>query len=297
MAPQLIPPLSRARRTFYMRLLFAVFFLAVPILFLYATGYRFAGLSELVKTGGVYVSAERSGAEIYINGDLVHETGTFRRAFFVQDLEPGVYTIEVHKDGYHPWGKTLPVYAHLVTEAEAFNLPLEPELTLVPPRLVVSGGATATTTEPNPLHTAVRAAFATTTPSLSTVAPSAAGMLATTTRESGGVQLLEVDDGVVARWTRSLSDIPFYFCTPESSCVDTIELTLEGGVPQSFDFFPGSNDLAIVTLDDGIYGIELDGRSGQNIQPLYPVAGADFRVLDSAIYVQTKGGEIYEVEI
>lgn len=297
MAPQLIPPLSRARRTFYTRLLFAIFFLAVPILFLYATGYRFAGLSELVRTGGVYVSAERSGAEIYINGELVRETGTFRRAFFVQDLEPGIYTIEVHKEGYHPWGKTLPVYAHLVTEAEAFNLPLEPELTLVPPRVVISDSASATTTAPNPLYEAVLEEFTMATAPRGATSSASTTVLATTTRESGGIQLSEGGGHVAARWTRSLSDIPFYFCTPESSCTDTIKLALEGGAPRSFDFFPGSSDLVVVSIDDGVYVIELDDRSGQNIQPLYPVAGADFRTLDGTIYVQTESGELYEVEV
>lgn len=300
MAPNLIPPLSQARRTFFMRVLFIVFFLAVPILFLYATGYRFSGFSELVKTGGIYVSVERSGTEIYINDELVRETGTFRRAFFMQDLEPGTYLVEVRKEDYHPWQKVLPVRAHFVTEAEAFNIPTKPELTPVLPTVVVDD-AIATSTEPNPLYSEVVAAFAATTSptgvDVSQPPAAATPRAATTTKEFRGVLLAESSDSVVARWTRSVEDIPFYFCRPERPCADEVALLSGGEVPSYFDFFPGTGDLVVVTLADGIYVTELDDRSKQNTQPLFLLPGADVRVLDGAIYVQTPGGEYFEVEV
>jgi len=309
MSPQpIIQPLSTTQRSFFFRFLIVVFVISVPVLFLYSTGYRLSNFTQLVKTGGMYVGAERSGAEIYINGELVRETGTFRRAFFVQDLDPATYTIEVTKDGYYPWGKTLPVYAHIVTEAQAFNIPKEPLFTLIPATLtpIQQGPVTAADVLKNPVYEEIHAVFATTTP---VSAPALTGAsstsalaqledeVATSTKELRGMKLIDVGTQVVAEWTRSRASIPFYFCTQERGCVDEIVLNTKDDKASHFDFFPGSSDLVIVTLSDGVYVTEIDNRSGQNIQPLYEEKGADFRVIDGSIYIETNVGALYEVEV
>lgn len=307
MAPQpIILPLSRTRRRLYFRVLILVFVLAVPLLFLYATGYRFEGFTELVRTGGMYVGAERAGAEIYINGELVRETGTFRRAFFVQNLEPGTYEVRVTKPEYHPWEKTLAVYPHIVTEAQAFNMPHRPTLVPIPPTLETPA-ATAPSTVSNPLYERVDAAFATSTATstLSTASLRTAlerestdldAAMATTTKEYQDMMLFEIDGGVVAAWEGNSARIPFYFCQPEQGCADRIVLNTHGETPQHFDFFPGTADLVLVTLRQGVYVTELDNRSGQNIQPLIKETGADFRVVDGRIYLSV-AERLYEVEI
>lgn len=302
----IILPLSRSRRRFYFRFLVAIFALVVPLLLLYATGYRFEGIG-VVKTGGMYVGASRAGAEIYINDVLVRETGTFRRAFFVQDLEPGTYTIRVVKDQYHSWEKTLPVYPHIVTEAQAFNMPESPVLTLIPPTLRTQTTGTATTTPiVNPLYEDVRESFATTTDdgTLDIVPPAALTEelarqlaeleLATSTREFRGMQLYEDDERVHAMWTRSAGDIPYYFCTHGQVCMETIVIESLGETPRHFDFFPGSMDLVILTLENGIYVTEIDPRSAQNIQPLFLSDGADFRIVGGRIYVWSND-RLYEL--
>lgn len=311
MAPvPIILPLSRSRRRLYFGGLLLIFILSVPLLFLYATGYRFEGITGLVKTGGMYIGAERSAAEIYINGELVRETGTFKRAFFVQDLEPGTYTVNIVKDGYHPWGKTLSVYPHIVTEAQAFNMPEEPLLTRIPES--IAGSTTGTTTPltvPNPVYETIMQSFATTT-ATSTIAvvpprsmststfqdDAASRVVATTTKEFRGMLLVDAGDAVEARWTRGTEQIPFYFCVPEQPCVLEIPLNTKDDKPSYFDFFPGTYDLVIVTLPDGVYVTELDNRSGQNIQPLFLADGADFRLVDGNIYVLADE-RLYEVEI
>ncbi len=315
-----IATLSRTRRRVYFRLLVSVFVLAVPLLFLYATGYRFDTLTGLMETGGIYVGAEQADAEIYINCELLHETGTFRRAFFIQDLKPGRYTIAVSKEGYHPWGKTLPVLAHRVTEAQAFNMPKEPVLTLIPLSFTTQTTNRATTTATstvllsNPVYEAINTAFATTTATTSaTGAPlkvpsgavststSVASVMdiSTTTKTFRGMQIYDAGKHIVARWTRDGENIPFYFCeltVAEVECPHEIVLNTKEEKPSHFDFFPGTTDLVIVTLKDGIYVTELDNRSGQNIQPLYLTPGADFRVIDGGIYVKVDA-RIYKVEI
>jgi hypothetical protein len=314
MAPRpTILTLSSTRRRVYSRLLIGVFVLAVPVLFLYATGYRFEGLTVWTKTGGIYVGAELPGAEIYLDGELVHEIGTFRRAFYIEDLDPDSYTVVVSKGGYQSWEKTLEVQAHRVTEAQAFNLHKEPLLILIPPITTnqTPNATTAPTSTPpvvNPLYQRIRAAFATTT-ATSTVSTllqpkvravglaisTTTALVATTTKEFLGMQLYDEGTRVGARWMREKESIPFYFCIQDGVCVDTIALDTKEK-PSHFDFFPGTTDLALVTLRDGVYVIELDNRSKQNIQSLFLAAGADFRVIDGGIYVRTPS-EIYKVEI
>ncbi len=128
-----IQPLSytKRRRTFF--LLLALFVLSLPFLFLYATGYRFDPQDQnaIVGTGGIYVAAERTGAEIYIDDELVRETRVFRTAFYAQNLDPRTHRVHVQKENHHTWVKELPVTSHRVTEAQAFNLPLVPEVRIV----------------------------------------------------------------------------------------------------------------------------------------------------------------------
>lgn len=310
-----ITTLSPRRRRIYFRLLLLVFVVVVSFLFLYATGYRFESVTGLTKTGGIYVGAEESGTEIYLDGELVHEIGTFRRAFFIQDLKPRMYTVTVSKAGYHPWGKTLPVYEHIVTEAQAFTMPQEPTLELIPATFTnQTTNVTSTVPSLNPVYRELLAHFVTaTTTATSTSAkkPERTGRLvtnngasavspiavATTTKEFRGMRLYEDGGRIVARWMRTAENIPFYFCIREGECAENIMLNTKGEKPSYFDFFPGTSDLVIVTLKDGVYVTELDNRSGQNIQPLYLADGADFRIIDGGIYVKTSDDTIYRVEI
>jgi len=131
MTPQ-VKPLSYTHRNIFFYTLAAAFCLSLPFLFLYATGYRInLSQSTLLSTGGLYIAAERTGAEIYIDNELVRETRVFRRAFYSQGLEEGTHRVHVQKEGHHTWVKELPVYPHLVTEAQAFNLPINPQVRLI----------------------------------------------------------------------------------------------------------------------------------------------------------------------
>ena len=153
-----VQPLSHQHRTVFFYLLLGIFLISLPLFFLYATGYRFHFGEEntIVSTGGMYVAAERTGAAIYIDNELVRETRVFRRAFYAQSLAPGTHRVHVQKKGHHTWVKELPVYAHIVTEAQAFNLPLEPDLRIISPWQTIEGESvlwatsTVATTTTNP---------------------------------------------------------------------------------------------------------------------------------------------------
>lgn len=245
-----VKPLSYRHRYWFFYLLAGIFVAALPFLFLYANGYRFEfGESGLVSTGGLYIAAERTGAQIFINDELVRETRVFRRAFYAQGFPEGTHKVHVTKEGHHTWVKELPVYSHLVTEAQAFNLPLVPEVTIITPwrtpagvNVVTSSStlqgkvifvnqylleprANSKTMQANPEFITLLELFSATSTeegtgtlglvermqnTLSTATSSVP--VATTNKEWRGVMLFEEEDEVYARFVGTDSNMPYYYC-------------------------------------------------------------------------------------
>lgn len=249
MGPE-VQPLSRTHRSTFFYVLAAIFFVSLPFLFLYATGYRFTWeRGEFIGTGGMYVSVDRTGAEIYIDGELVRETRVFRTAFYAQNLPPGTHRVVVQKPGHHTWVKQLPVYAHLVTEALAFNIPEKTEARVISPWRLESGEtlleassslpfaitntfqvATSTRTPRTPdteyerLSALFLEATATSSPSVleraqnvlsGAPATSSAQSISTSTKESGGVRLYMEGEELLASFVGSRENMPYYYCAED----------------------------------------------------------------------------------
>ncbi len=340
----------RDRRKFFVFLV-AVFLIALPFLYLYATGYRFdfRKPTNLVSTGGIYIAVDRTGAEIYVDDELVRETRAFRRAFYAQSLDVGTHRVHVQREGYHTWVKELPVSKHRVTEAEAFNLPLVPEVRIISewqtatgsavvrrelPDIVVLNPVVATTSKAtstlakNIEYQALMLNFGTTTPTTTAGRGTPARQIrdlfvdatttesgATTTVTLSGVRLFERDGDVFASWVGRFEEMPYYYCAPDfprytgtttlpvpdvgdeeeeeeevpvgfmhpvqtippdTACDPTIKIDRKWQEVRDFDFLPGSTDFVVMVLQDGIYVVEVDDRSWQNVQPLF--LGKDLRM-------------------
>ncbi len=265
-------PYKKRQRTF--GFLLFLFLVSLPLLYLYATGYRFdfEKPTNIISTGGMYVAVDKTGAEIYIDNELVRETRTFRKAFYAQNLDVGTHRVHVQKDGYHTWVKELPVSKHLVTEAQAFNFPVVPQVRIISEWQTATGSMVVTGTV---LHSSSTNSYVATTTfstttlstneeyktlisffvevgtttledglpnasvkknSLAKIATSSetenAVEKSTTTKEHGGVQLSEMDNGVVATWIGSFEQMPYYYCAPEfvPYSTSTTDLTLTAAV-------------------------------------------------------------------
>ncbi len=255
MTPQ-VQPLSYKHRNVFFYLLATAFFVSLPFLFLYATGYRINfSQSSLVSTGGLYVAAERTAAEIYINDELVRETRIFRRAFYSQGLDAGTHRVHVQKEGHHTWVKELPVYPHLVTEAQAFNLPIKPQVRVISPWQTTNNVAVLTSSstilessevsnqylfEPraststlvaNPefisliklfVEEETESATSTTTTidrarsAITSLTPiNTTEVVATTTKEWRGVRLYESEGDVFATFIGQKTQMPYYYCAED----------------------------------------------------------------------------------
>lgn len=312
-------PLPLKTRRMYFYTLILVFIAAVPFLILYALGYRFDEKLLLIPTGGLYIATDRGGAEVFLNDEQVRETGTFRKAFFIQNLEPGTISVRVSKPDYYSWSKNLDVEAHVVTEATAFMLPTKPVLREIPALTTLvetTGTTTSTSTMLSVEHTAVLELFglvATTTKSgdvrispipepvvlgpqrISSSTSAREEETSTTTKESQGIALVETNGGLSAMWVLEDGNAPYYFCDLHGECITQIPINTRDLKVSNFDFFPGRSDVVLITREDGIYATEIDPRGGQNTQSVYSVSGADFRLgARGEIYVRN-GNEFFEV--
>lgn len=144
---------------------------------------------------------------------------------------------------------------------------------------------------------------------------------ATSTVRQSNIRLERRDEDVYAVYEGTLRNIPYYFCVPTLSAASTTEhygvhvsevIHDQSGATTTaiqergtwlgqmcrtdiridrmhqtvtwFDFVPGSNDLVLLQLHDGVYITEIDDRSWQNHQLLYP--GEELTVL-------VEGGQIF----
>ncbi|MFH1780535.1 MAG: hypothetical protein ABH841_00780 [Candidatus Nealsonbacteria bacterium] len=108
-----------------------LFALTASIIVLYSQGYRFDFETlKIVQTGGLYFKVAPRSAQVHINGKLKDTTSIFTNSSLVKNLTPKIYAIEISKDGYYSWQKTLEVKEKQVTEAKNIILiPKVPEFT------------------------------------------------------------------------------------------------------------------------------------------------------------------------
>lgn len=148
-----VQPLPYKHRTWFFRILLTVFVCAVPVFIFYAAGYRISfddTEQNIVSVGGIFVSAEAEETVIYLNEEVVENYRLFQRAAYIPNLPAGMHRLHVQGEGVHTWVKELPVYPHIVTEAQAFNMPQTPQVRLITPYRTATGtqvvrGAASTT--------------------------------------------------------------------------------------------------------------------------------------------------------
>ena len=91
---------------------------------LYARGYRFDGKNLRFSPNGLLVAnSDPEGASVFVNGELKTATDT------TLSLVPGVYDVEIKKEGFLSWKKRLVIEKEVVTEANASLFRNAPSLT------------------------------------------------------------------------------------------------------------------------------------------------------------------------
>jgi hypothetical protein len=102
---------------------------ASPAIALYSQGYRIDFQEQrIVQTGAFYFKVSPSQTDIYLDGKLKDSTNFLVNSSLIKGLLPGQYALEVKKDGYYPWQKTLEIKEKQVTEIKNIVLfPIEPD--------------------------------------------------------------------------------------------------------------------------------------------------------------------------
>lgn len=281
--------ISLKKRRIIMVLCIVVFFALIPPIFYFVTGYRLGQNWSFVETGGLYIGADKSGSEIYVNGTLEKTTNILQGGVFLQGLKPKKYNIVVAKDGYWTWSKDLVVKAHLVSEARSFNLRKEPKGRILKPEDVSALGFSEYDDALNLFNLQKPATKKATT----TVSSKKDLAVATTTeifsKNNKQKIYIEGNNKIWAEWLGEEKEIPYYFCDQENKCSDKI-LVLNSKTPvKKIDFFIGRKDVIIYATANGVFVTEIDGRSGRVTQPLYkgknpnfswPQAGSGLYILD-----------------
>ena len=134
--------LSQHRRERFFWVLVIIFLITLPTLIFYTTGYRLSFQDEqttIVSTGGMYINTEDLDVEVYLDEALIEQPRLFRSAYYIQNLSAGQHRVVVQRPNLQTWVKELPVYAHIVTEAAAFNLPRTPHVRPITRYLTATG--------------------------------------------------------------------------------------------------------------------------------------------------------------
>lgn len=307
--------LSRKKRLIYFIGLTITFILVLPVVILYATGYRLGNISwfDVRRTGGIFIRAEVSGVEVQVDGVIEKKTSFFQRNFLIQDLEPGTHTLSLRVDGYHEWVKKVDVFVEKVTEINPYLVPKKTTLKPLSQYILRDGSVvTATSTSElkkitdkilNPDHVVVSTLFASS--SSAVIATSSRDLFVSANFDFADKKGLILNNKLVlwregndldVEWLGNENGIPYYFCSNEV-CVLKKEIPV-GSQITHFDFYPGRNNYVLVALSDGIYVYEIDDRwSAQNKAMLIPGKNLDFRISDAGVLYMKDGDAIYIADL
>ncbi|MBM3209536.1 PEGA domain-containing protein [Candidatus Shapirobacteria bacterium] len=102
---------------------FCLVVLASIGLILFARGYKLDLQKKTLRSTGLLVATSvPNGAQVFVDGKLASATDA------TLSLSPGTYQVEIKKDGFSPWKKTLKIEKELVTKTDAYLFPAVPDL-------------------------------------------------------------------------------------------------------------------------------------------------------------------------
>ncbi len=273
-------PLSRTVRLTYLAVFAVLFTALIPVVILYAEGWRFTPSLGFFRTGGVYVTVPYTNVAVSLEGRDIGVTGFLQRNFYIDNLPPATYVIRATREGDFPWERVVVVEPQLVTDARVFLVSMEPTRT----ELVLSNTATTTgkaiAGEQFGVYLAI---FATTTMPVSTSTPMDL---------RSGIGLHVRGGELFARWIESDRPLPSNFCVRPSRCVSEIALTHGVRTVKHAAFY---EDGVIYSTADGVYYTEVDARPTPRLIAVSDVSGADFRIIDGLLVLKEDRG-LYEVD-
>ncbi len=272
----------------------ALFLICLIPLLLYSFGYRVDSGSDtwrLAQAGGLsIVPTPTTGARIFIDGVLEHETTIFSRELFLQGLAPRKYRIRIEKEGYSTWEKALRVHPAQVARAEVLLISKKE------PQKLTRGEYTSMRFTDNNEKSLILAKprrtfdlFSISDQTTIKLAPANAISSATTTYTEHALDFIKSkklttfayepsrivwwdDHSVWIKWLDGEEYLPTYIDKDEAKLITT------GGAVRSVAIYP-AREAVIVATDNSVEIIELDGRDKHNSFTIF--SGAKPQILIS----------------
>jgi len=111
--------MTKKTRTILFLFLAILFFLVAPLIVLYSLGYRFDWETKKITQPGIfYFKVNPKNTQVYLNGKFKKKTDFFFGSALVENLPPEKYAVEIKKEGFHSWEKTLEIKKRTATEAK-----------------------------------------------------------------------------------------------------------------------------------------------------------------------------------
>ncbi|MDP2668327.1 MAG: hypothetical protein Q8P07_00615 [bacterium] len=268
---------------------------------IYSSGYRLGPDWSLVKTGGIYIKATRSRAELSV-GNTKKYTSYISKSALIKNVSPGFYKTVVSLEGYFDWEKNLEVTPGMVTSREALLVPK-----------VITGKIIGTTTpklfapylkknilytyddfeKPKQLYIGVRKFWIVRGGFLvlgtdgifykngevyqipenwgDKVKTILEGKKTSIITEDAARIIYWDDSGIDSYWISDINKMPQWE-NPETK-QDGIDRYLhiystDKGV-RGVKEYPGYQDYLLAEVSDGIFVLEIESAGGQNIEPVY----------------------------
>ncbi len=127
---------KKTKTILFLSLIF-LFFLTAPAVVFYSKGYRIdlnppTGGIKIIQSGGFYFKVWPKNIRVYLNGEFIKKTDVFFGAAYLDNLLPKKYEIEIKKDKYHSWKKSLEITEKQVTDAKNIILmPKNPKFSIL----------------------------------------------------------------------------------------------------------------------------------------------------------------------
>ena len=245
----------------------------------YASGYRYSQEFGVTLVGGLAVStAPSTETEIRVNGKLMKRTTLFSRSIFLQNLTPGPYTVSVSKEGFLTWQKTVTVEPELVTAIQAILVedpPIAEKILSDTYTGIIPWNATTVILHKGKLQSfyslEIFAVISRVAAGASTTPPELTDTLRDRIAESSPIgyaydrsasRLLSWKGNSLSLTWDENATLPFYAEQSESVILEA------PGIVRSATFYP-RREAAIVAFTNGVYLLELDGRDGHILAPIY----------------------------
>lgn len=323
-------PLTKKQRSTSLIIFGILFVIIAPIIVLYSLGYTLDNTFTFQKTGGIFIHSDVSNSSVFVDKEFFKSSGIFIKNTLIQDLVPNKkYLIEVQKEGYQSWIKEIYVYPSIVSEGSVLMMPNEFQIREIFAYIDKEGNATSTPLiktqikATNPEFISVAQLFASSTKQTVKEASRVATTTASsTTKQKSDIELffekLQIKEyeklnnlivngeevswlaqgDINLYWMDDIVSIPYYYCDGEEerACSSHITLDWTNSISK-FEYIPGRNDAWIVLTRDGIYAVEVDGRSERNIQTIYKGDNLDFRLTQTDRLIIKKGSSYFEINL